>query len=209
MTWRRGPSRTFAIDPTTGLTYVNVPGTHQIAVVNLDARRIAAVWPMRQASGNFPMALDVPHALLASVSRSPPTLLLFDLANMPLLQTLPGCGDADDVFVDDRRQSIYIGCGVSEVAVFACTGERWTMDATQNNAHRRWRADRAVRTGSQPPVRRRAGGPVEFDGRDPRVSPGAVTGAGGDRLRVVPYSQWAGIQVQRPRPGRQAQWPGA
>ena len=108
----------FQIDPQTGRAYVNIPGTCQIAVVDLDARRVVANWPMREASANFPMALDPSQALLASVFRSPPSLLLLDEGTGAVRQHLPACGDADDVFIDSPRARIYVSCGAGELAVF-------------------------------------------------------------------------------------------
>jgi DNA-binding beta-propeller fold protein YncE len=108
----------FQIDPRTGRTYVNIPDAHQIAVVDLDARRIVASWPMQDASSNFPMALDPAQTLLASVFRSPPALLLLDESTGAVRQRLPVCGDADDVFFDASRARIYVSCGAGELAVF-------------------------------------------------------------------------------------------
>jgi hypothetical protein len=108
----------FQIDPQTGRAYVNIPGALQIAVVDLDARRVVANWPMRDASANFPMALDPSQSLLASVFRSPPSLLLLDEGTGSVRQRLPACGDADDVFFDTPRARIYVSCGAGELAVF-------------------------------------------------------------------------------------------
>ena len=108
----------FQIDPQTGRAYVNIPGALQIAEVDLDARRVVASWPMRDASANFPMALDPAQSLLASVFRSPPSLLLLDAATGAVRQRLPVCGDSDDVFFDATRARIYASCGAGEVAVF-------------------------------------------------------------------------------------------
>ena len=47
----------FQIDPSAGRAYVNIPDASQIAVVDLDARRLVVTWPMRAAHANFPMAL--------------------------------------------------------------------------------------------------------------------------------------------------------
>jgi hypothetical protein len=108
----------FQIDPRTGLAYVNIPDARQIAVVDLDARRIVASWPMLDPSANFPMALDPAQSLLASVFRSPAALLLLHEGTGAVLQRLPACGDADDVFIDASRARIYVSCGAGELAVF-------------------------------------------------------------------------------------------
>jgi DNA-binding beta-propeller fold protein YncE len=107
----------FQIDPQTGRAYVNLPDARQIAAVDLDARRVVANWPMREAGGNFPMALDPAQSLLASVFRSAPTLALLDAATGAVRQRLAVCGDADDVFFDAARARLYVSCGAGEVAV--------------------------------------------------------------------------------------------
>ena len=114
----------FQIDPATGRAYVNIPDARQIAVVDLDARRVTATWPTKDAHANFPMALDPSQSLLASVFRSPSVLLLQDIATGAERQKLPICGDADDVFFDPRRPRIYVSCGAGELAVLerGCRG---------------------------------------------------------------------------------------
>jgi hypothetical protein len=125
----RGHPEGFSLDPTNGRAYANIPDAHQMAVVDLDARRVTATWPMREASANFPLALGQKYQLLASVFRSPPTLMLFDTATGTLRQRLSLCGDADDVFFDDRRQRIYVSCGAGEVAVFEQSAAGWVAIA--------------------------------------------------------------------------------
>jgi hypothetical protein len=44
------------------------------------------------------------------------------------------CGDADDVFFDDRRQRIYVSCGAGEVAVFERSAAGWEQIAPVRTA---------------------------------------------------------------------------
>jgi hypothetical protein len=120
----------FRIDPSSGRTYINIPDAHQIAVVDLDARRVVATWPTHNASANFPMAFDSSRPLIASVFRSPPTLLLLDPATGQERKRLATCGDADDVFFDPRRARIYISCGAGVVAVLENKGVDWAALST-------------------------------------------------------------------------------
>ena len=115
----------FQIDAGTGRAYVNIPDARQIAVVDLDARRVMATWPMRDMRANFPMGIDPAQSLLASVFRSPPALLLLNAATGAERQKLPICGDADDVFFDPRRARIYVSCGAGEVAVLEGGAAAW------------------------------------------------------------------------------------
>jgi DNA-binding beta-propeller fold protein YncE len=124
----------FRIDPSRGRSFINIPEAHQIAVVDLDARRVVANWPRRNASANFPMAFDPSKLLIASVFRSPPTLLLLDPATGEERKRLATCGDADDVFFDPRRARIYISCGAGEVAVLENKGADWAALDTVHTA---------------------------------------------------------------------------
>jgi DNA-binding beta-propeller fold protein YncE len=124
----------FSIDPANGRAYVNIPDARQIGVVDLDARRVTAAWPTQSAGANFPMALDQQHAMLAAAFRSPPALILFDISTGAQRQKLSLCGDADDVFFDDRRQRIYVSCGAGEIAVFQHSASSWTQMASVQTA---------------------------------------------------------------------------
>lgn len=123
----------FQIDAGNGRAYVNIPDARRIAVVDLDLRRIVATWPMPVAA-NFPMAFSAQQGLLASVFRSPPSLMLFDVATGTMRQALPACGAADDVFFDDRRQRIYVSCGTGEVSVFQRATSGWARRASVRTA---------------------------------------------------------------------------
>jgi hypothetical protein len=113
----------FQIDPTNGKAYVNIPNADQIAVVDLDARRQVATWKVPQLRGNFPMALDSKNGIVASVFRNPSRLVLLERNAGRVVANVPTCGDADDLFIDARRQRIYISCGSGEIAIFQRRGE--------------------------------------------------------------------------------------
>jgi hypothetical protein len=116
----------FVIDPHAARAYVNVPNAERIAVVDLTAGRQIANWRVPELRANFPMALDAARAMLATVSRHPPKLVLIDARTGAVTDRLDTCGDADDVFFDARRGRIYISCGSGAIDVFdaATTGFR-------------------------------------------------------------------------------------
>jgi DNA-binding beta-propeller fold protein YncE len=118
----KGHPEGFQIEPKTGRAFVNVPDAKQIAVVDLDARRVTAGWKVSGASSNFPMALNSTEGVLAAVFRSPSRLVLLDTKTGTVTNNLPACGDADDVFFDARRARIYVSCGGGEIAVFQRDG---------------------------------------------------------------------------------------
>jgi hypothetical protein len=78
----------------------------------------AATWRVPGLRANFPMAWDEAHGIIAVVYRSPARLVLLDSNSGTVRAKLETCGDADDVFFDDRRKRIYVSCGAGSVDVF-------------------------------------------------------------------------------------------
>jgi len=108
----------FQIDPAGRRLYVNLTGAHQIAVVDRVAGRVDATWNTGALTGNFPLALDDMGALVATVFREPPMLVVYGAQHGEVRARLPTCGDADDVFFDNRRGRIYVSCGAGMIDVF-------------------------------------------------------------------------------------------
>jgi DNA-binding beta-propeller fold protein YncE len=52
----------FQLDPDKRRAFVNLPGAHQIAVVDMQTNRQTASWQMPKFRANFPMALDARHS---------------------------------------------------------------------------------------------------------------------------------------------------
>jgi YVTN family beta-propeller protein len=119
----------FQLDPNSPAIYVNLPGAHQIAVVDRLTARPSGSLPPGLGFANFPMALDGQGHRLAVVFRAPPQLRLFDLKLNRAAATLGVCGDADDVFFDERRGLIYVICGQGVVDVVARKGAAYARIA--------------------------------------------------------------------------------
>lgn len=107
----------FQLDPAMRRAFVNVPDSHEIAVVDLAAGRRVTSWPTADLRANFPMARDASGAFLAVVFRKPARLVLFDTATGAVTTSIATCGDADDVFIDAKRRRIYVSCGEGSVDV--------------------------------------------------------------------------------------------
>jgi DNA-binding beta-propeller fold protein YncE len=98
--------------------FVNVPGANQIAVIDIDTGKVIATWKPPGLSSNFPMILDnAGH--LAVVFRGQNHLALFDPNSGNVIATLDICGDADDLFFDEKRSRFYVSCGAGSVDVIA------------------------------------------------------------------------------------------
>lgn len=110
-----GHPESFQLDPASGRAFVNVPDARQVAVVDLSGGRANGVWQVPGARDHFPMAFAPEQRLVATVFRSPPELVLLQADTGAISAKFPACGDADDVFFDQRRQRIYVSCGSGEV----------------------------------------------------------------------------------------------
>lgn len=118
-----GHPESFQIDPKTERAYINIPDAHQVAVVDLRSRKQIAAWKTPGLGSNFSMVLAGEGKLLAVVFRSPAKLAILDPAKGTVLQTLETCGDADDVFFDDKRDRLYVSCGDGSVDVMKRSAE--------------------------------------------------------------------------------------
>ena len=65
------------------------------------------------------MALDDGGQQLIAAFRLPPMLGFFDRDTGTLRQRLSACNDIDDLFVDAKRQQLYLICGAGEIDTFA------------------------------------------------------------------------------------------
>jgi len=111
----------FQIDPASRRIFVNVPDARQIAVVDEEAGKQIAAWPIRDATANFPMALDKDGHLVVAAFRNPATLMAFGEDGSAAAK-LAICGDADDLFVDAKRHRVYISCGEGLVEILERRG---------------------------------------------------------------------------------------
>ena len=114
----KGHPESFRIDETGTQVFVNVPDAREIAVVDLSAARSQSL-PTPGAAANFPMAIDRKLHRVLVVFRRPPFLMALSSQDGHVVARTATCSDADDVFVDARRQRVYVSCGQGVVDVFA------------------------------------------------------------------------------------------
>jgi hypothetical protein len=109
----------FQLETGAARIFANVPGAGQIAVVDRERRTAVAAWPLAGVRANFPMALDEAGHRLIVIARDPPTLLVLDTERGREIARAESCGDADDVFYDQRRERLYVSCGQGFLEVSA------------------------------------------------------------------------------------------
>ena len=91
--------------------FVNLPDAKQVAVVDRTKQTVTARWPMEKFQANFPMALDEPNHRLFVGCRKPARLVVFDTQTGKPAGDFQISGDTDDLFLDAKRNRVYISCG--------------------------------------------------------------------------------------------------
>jgi DNA-binding beta-propeller fold protein YncE len=111
----------FQLSLTAGRLFANVPDARRIAVVDLTSGRQIASWSPT-FRGNFPMAIDDSGHAVIVVFRNPARLAALDMNTGAPTASVATCSDADDVFLDNNRQRIYVSCGAGVIDVVARNG---------------------------------------------------------------------------------------
>lgn len=117
-----GHPESFQLETSGSRVFVNIPDVAQIAVVDRLTHKQLAHWGLANARRNFAMALDEPQQWLWVVYREPSRVAVFNSRNGTLLADLTACSDADDVFVDAKRQQAYLSCGEGVVQTLGWRG---------------------------------------------------------------------------------------
>lgn len=107
----------FQLSASDGRIYVNVPGVHDIAVVDPAAGNQVSSFETKWG-GNYPMAVDEESRTLLTVFRKPPRIARYSSKDGSILRDVATCADADDVFMDAKRQRLYVVCGQGVIDIF-------------------------------------------------------------------------------------------
>lgn len=116
-----------AVDVQRQKLYINLVDEAAVAVIDLDSRRQVAKWKL-PAGKHFPFqaTVDAKRNRLYVVSRDDiegfdvrGTLFVLDLSNGRTVASLPVGGWPDGVFVDARRDRVYVTTGVGRIDTFA------------------------------------------------------------------------------------------
>lgn len=108
----------FQLDRATDRIFVNLPDAKAIAVVSRAGGKELASWRVPHG-GNFAMALDHDKARVLTAFRNPARLVAFAADTGAVLGESGTCRDVDDLFVDARRQRLYVSCGEGFIDVRA------------------------------------------------------------------------------------------
>jgi DNA-binding beta-propeller fold protein YncE len=105
--------------------FVNLPESHEIAVVDRQKRAVVQHIPLGHLTNNYPMSLDEDGQRLFVAVRQPAKLLVFDTQSGKSLLEVPCVGDSDDLYYDARRQRVYVIGGEGYVDVFDAASSKF------------------------------------------------------------------------------------
>jgi YVTN family beta-propeller protein len=136
----KGHPESFQLDPAGDFIFINVPEAGEIAVVSRKSQRQVSSWPTGKLRANYPLALDPAKGRVIAIFRHPARLESFELRTGQKLHGSGVCGDSDDVFVDSKRQRVYVICGEGFVDILDSSGEAYSSIG-------RFRSSEGSRTG--------------------------------------------------------------
>jgi DNA-binding beta-propeller fold protein YncE len=109
----------FQLSPGVNRIFVNLPDRRAIVTIDRASGQQQASWPTQNATANFPMTLDEVNQRVIVVFRKPARLSVFAMASGEKIADQSTCGDSDDVFMDAKRNRVYVSCGDGSIDVFA------------------------------------------------------------------------------------------
>ncbi len=97
--------------------YVNLTGTDEVGVVDLDMRQLVARWHLPDAHVAHPIVLDEPNHRLFIATRKPAQFIIFNTDTGKVVASLPCVGVNSDMSFDVSRKRIYV-TGSETASVF-------------------------------------------------------------------------------------------
>jgi DNA-binding beta-propeller fold protein YncE len=119
----------FQLDKDTDRVFINVPNAGLIDVVDRTSGKEITSWSTEGRGANFAMALDHVRKNILVAFRRPAEVGVFSSTEGKLLTSIPTCGDVDDLFVDSKRNRIYISCGEGFLDVLSLEGTTYRQTA--------------------------------------------------------------------------------
>jgi DNA-binding beta-propeller fold protein YncE len=112
-----GRPESFQLDRTSDRIFINDPANKAIVVVNRATGKQVTSWAMGNGT-NFPMALNERARHVIVAFRNPAKLGVFSMYNGAPVANVDVCTDADDMFMDAKRERVYVSCGEGYLDVF-------------------------------------------------------------------------------------------
>jgi DNA-binding beta-propeller fold protein YncE len=97
-----------AIDQAGKKLYVNLTGTDEVGVVDLEARKVVARWHVPEAQTANALVLDEAKHRVFIATRKPPKFIVFNADTGEVVTSLPCAPVHDDMWFDAARKRIYV-----------------------------------------------------------------------------------------------------
>jgi DNA-binding beta-propeller fold protein YncE len=97
--------------------YVNLTGTDEVGVVDLNTRQLVGQWALPAAHEAHAMVLDEPNRRLFVATRRPAEFIVFNIDTGKVVTSLPCVGVNSDMSFDLARKRIYV-TGSERASVF-------------------------------------------------------------------------------------------
>src|SRR5713101_690875 len=110
-------SEGMVIDRAGNKLYVNLTGTDEVGVVDLNTRQLVAKWALPDAHAAHAMVLDEPNHRLFIATRKPAQFIVFNTDTGKVVAALPCVGVNSDMSFDVARKRIYV-TGSEAASVF-------------------------------------------------------------------------------------------
>jgi hypothetical protein len=91
--------------------YMNTPSPSQVLVFDREKREVIARYPIKRASGNYPLAVDETNHRLFIGCRKEPMVVVMDSESGKEVADVPIPKDIDDLHFDAKRKRLYAACG--------------------------------------------------------------------------------------------------
>ncbi len=99
--------------------FVNVTDKNYLAVIDKQAGKIVAQWPIKEARQNAPLAFDEAHGRLFVVCRDPGKLVVLDSANGRFVASFSTGARADEAIFDKVHRRVYVMAGEGKIFPYA------------------------------------------------------------------------------------------
>jgi DNA-binding beta-propeller fold protein YncE len=101
----------FVVELSGNRLFANMPSLKQIAVLDRENQTTLPPWPLKDAAGNYPLALDEANHRLFVGCRRPPQLVVLDTTTGKEVGSIQISEDTDDLSFDPTHGRVYIACG--------------------------------------------------------------------------------------------------
>lgn len=117
----KGHPESFQLDSPGTRIFINVPDEGLIEVASRETGKVIARWHMDDLRANYPLAIDHERGRILAVFRRPARIEAFDVHDGSRVGGVDTCSDADDIFIDAKRDLIYVICGQGTIDTYSPT----------------------------------------------------------------------------------------